>query len=286
MSPHVGNFVADLVEMAKATETLPNIQAELDATKADNESLHKAVQAREEAIARYKAEIDALHAKIRDTEAQRDDAELRFHEGQDRTRSALDFIKSTFGSAGSLIQALEPPAQPEPVKAEDYHNSSTGEGMAEQDLGYVPQPKPIDNPMYGDPQYEQPVNDGLKDHPSDAPQASQGQSEPLPTDANATHQPILSGEGNSGASTAEVSSEGTAAPQPDPTHSVPVDTQSLSASPTTSAIASTEPDDVGYHNEPNMTGTTDWSDWDKWAARMTARYGVGQWPIRPSTATA
>jgi len=271
MSPHVGNFVADLVEMAKATETLPIIQAELDAAKADNESLHKAVQAREEAIARYKAEIDALHAKVRDTEAQRDDAELRFHEGQDRTRSALDFIKSTFGSAGSLIQALEPPAPVEPVKEEPQDQSALNPTGSSTDGQY--QPKPIDNPLYADPQ-------------TDAPQ---GQSEPLPTDASATHQPIPNGEGNSGASTVEVSSEGTAAPQPDPTPSPIGGGSSLpSTEPTESSIPTpSQPvDDVGYHNEPNMTGTTDWSEWDKWAARMTARYGVGQWPTRPSTATA
>jgi hypothetical protein len=238
------------------------VQAELDATKADNESLHKAVQAREEAIARYKAEIDALHAKVRDTEAQRDDAELRFHEGQDRTRSALDFIKSTFGSAGSLIQALEPPAPVEPVVEaqpvpEVVHSlDPTG---SSSDGQY--QPKPIDNPLYGDPQ-------------TDAPQ---GQSEPLPSDggAQSVAEPSTVNSQETIAST-----EGTAAPQPDPTQA-----QSVQTGTGTESVASSS-DDVGYHNEPNMTGTTDWSEWDKWAARMTARYGVGQWPTRPSTATA
>jgi len=282
MSPHVGNFVADLVEMAKATETLPIIQAELDATKADNESLHKAVQAREEAIARYKAEIDALHAKVRDTEAQRDDAELRFHEGQDRTRSALDFIKSTFGSAGSLIQALEPPAQVEPVVEAQPVPAVVPQGQDVPAWGGPPeyQPKPIDNPLYGDPQ-------------TDAPQ---GQSEPLPPTAMSETTQSQAAPSTTVESEVNASTEGTAAPQPDPTmpNSSPSTdgaTQSSSATPdypSTSGPTSTPApeDDVGYHNEPNMTGTTDWSEWDKWAARMTARYGVGQWPTRPSTATA
>jgi len=260
MSPHVGNFVADLVEMAKATETLPIIQAELDAAKADNESLHKAVQAREEAIARYKAEIDALHAKVRDTEAQRDDAELRFHEGQDRTRSALDFIKSTFGSAGSLIQALEPPAPVEPVKEEPV--------QAEQ-------PNWANDPMPNTSE-------------ADAPQ---GQSEPLPPTAMSETTQSQAAPSTTVESGVNASTEGTAAPQPDPTaSSMDGGTHSSETAMSTTSNVGTEAnvpfDDVGYHNEPNMTGTTDWSEWDKWAARMTARYGVGQWPTRPSTATA
>jgi len=275
MSPHVGNFVADLVEMAKATETLPIIQAELEATKADNESLHKAVQAREEAIARYKAEIDALHAKVRDTEAQRDDAELRFHEGQDRTRSALDFIKSTFGSAGSLIQALEPPAPVEPVVEAQPVPAVVPQGQDVPAWGGPPeyQPvRPIDNPLYADPQ-------------TDAPQ---GQSEPLPS-ASVLDTADVS-QGTVHTPTVEYTTdanipitEGTAAPQPDPT-SVP--STDVSATVVQTDVGITPSDDVGYHNEPTMVGSTDWSEWDKWAARMTARYGVGQWPTRPSTATA
>jgi len=116
MSPHVGNFVTDLVEMAKAMETLPQVQAELDRAKADNESLHSAVQAREEAIARYKAEIDALNAKIRDTEAQRDDAEYRFLDLDDKASKVLGVLKSIVATANTAHDTLSPPKpQPEPT---------------------------------------------------------------------------------------------------------------------------------------------------------------------------
>jgi hypothetical protein len=140
--------------------------------------------------------------------------------------------------------------------------------MAGQDYQPV---RPIDNPLYADPQ-------------TDAPQ---GQSEPLPSDggAQSVAEPSTVNSQETIATT-----EGTAAPLPDPTPasdtSSPVTVSDGSSLPSEAGQVSQSVDDVGYHNEPNMTGTTDWSEWDKWAARMTARYGVGQWPTRPSTATA
>ena len=85
MSPHAaGSLIADLVEMAKASETLPLIQADLDRANEAIEAYAKQVQRLELQAIDRKAEIDALQSIIRTTEASRDDAEFRFLEIEDR----------------------------------------------------------------------------------------------------------------------------------------------------------------------------------------------------------
>ncbi len=238
MSPATDNFIHSLVEMSKAFEELPTVKSELNDCKAENDAAYKMVQSREEAIQRYKAEIEALQAKVRDTEAQRDDAELRFLEADDRTHKALDFIKTTFGSAGSVIQSLEPPA-PEPVP------------VAEP----VPEAQPV--PVEQSPYYNPPMQE-------------QGQSEPSPTPA-----PVA----QTGTGTESVTSSSEGQSEANPTveaHSAP--TESV-ATPSNVSESVSQPDDVGYHNEPTFDGQ-DWTKWDSWADRMNARYGIGAWPVR------
>ena len=110
MSPHAaGSLIADLVEMAKASETLPLIQADLDRANEAIEAYAKQVQRLELQAIDRKAEIDTLQSTIRTTEASRDDAEFRFLEIEDRLQSALAFVRTVFGNAGALIQALDPP---------------------------------------------------------------------------------------------------------------------------------------------------------------------------------
>lgn len=120
MSPHaVNNFVSDLVQMAKAMEDLPIAEARIRELEADKAHALDTVQSRELAIIDYKAEIDRLRTTLHEVEVAKDAAETMFLEADDRTAKALDFIKTQFGSAGAIIQALEPPKvvepQPEPV---------------------------------------------------------------------------------------------------------------------------------------------------------------------------
>lgn len=118
MSPNVGNFVHDLVEMAKAMETLPQVQAELEAQNKINMELYKTVQSREEAILRYKAEIEELQSKVRATEAERDNAELRFLELDGKASRVLHWLEDVESSAKNIRQLVEPPKpqlEPEPV---------------------------------------------------------------------------------------------------------------------------------------------------------------------------
>lgn len=198
------NFVSDLVAMAKAFEELPKVQANLDLSVAEVNRLSDTVADREIAIARLKAEIEALQSDKRKLEAERDDAEFRFLESEDRVKSALDFLRSTFGSAGALIQALEPPAPAAPA------------------VPTTPIPAPP-----AEPEVKHQWGSGFATPPTDAPQASPGQSEPDPISAQNT--PTGSTVTTGGATNlsdapssdpmmvSSLSAEGTPAAQPDPT---------------------------------------------------------------------
>lgn len=110
MSPNVGNFVHDLVEMAKAMEMLPQVQADLEQANKLNSEQGTVIAAREESILKLKSEIDALQAKVREAEQGRDAAETMFLECDDKL-SAFRRLAQTFSTdLGSLIQAQQPPA--------------------------------------------------------------------------------------------------------------------------------------------------------------------------------
>lgn len=112
----INSLVGDLVAMAQAMERLPQVEAELDRANTVIEDQAKAIQRLEIKLIDAKAEADALQSTIRTLEASRDDAEFRFLEAEDRTASALAFVRTVFGNAGALIQALDPPKAIEPVK--------------------------------------------------------------------------------------------------------------------------------------------------------------------------
>ncbi len=115
MSPAVGNFVHDLVEMAKAMELLPQAEAENARLHTQVEEYAKTVQAREMAIIGYKDEIEALHAKVRSLEVERDDASFRTMEVEDTLHSTLDQARRAKDTLDGLIAKLDPPKpQPEP----------------------------------------------------------------------------------------------------------------------------------------------------------------------------
>src|SRR5258708_39558095 len=114
MSPAVGNFVQDLVEMAKATETLPIVQHENETLKADLSRAQDTIAARETAIISYKQQIDDLQAKVRQAEVARDDAEYRFLELDEKSHTVLGDIESILTLANAAKLILNPP-KPEPV---------------------------------------------------------------------------------------------------------------------------------------------------------------------------
>src|SRR5258706_9012077 len=115
MSPAVGNFVQDLVEMAKATETLPIVQHENENLKAYLSRAQDTIAARETAIISYKQQIDDLHAKVRSLEVERDDASFRVLEAEDTAHSILTQARNAQATLAEVIAKLDPP-KPEPVK--------------------------------------------------------------------------------------------------------------------------------------------------------------------------
>ena len=128
MSPHVGNFVADLVEMAKATEELPHVRAELAAAQAKLDERERHNMDLELAIIGYKDEIAALQATLRATEAARDDAEYRFLESDDKVAAFRSLANAFSADLGAIVKASEPsmpsidpmpePVNPDPLPTE------------------------------------------------------------------------------------------------------------------------------------------------------------------------
>lgn len=115
---HVSSFVSDLVTMAQAMERLPEVQAELESALNVVGTQADAIQRLELRIIDLKNISDTHLATIRTLEVARDDAELRFLEADERTTQALAFVRTVFGNAGSLIQALDPPRVAEPKASE------------------------------------------------------------------------------------------------------------------------------------------------------------------------
>lgn len=123
MSPHaVSGFVSDLVEMAKAMERLPGLEAENERLSAMIEEYAKTVQDREISIIGLKSENEILHSRICSLEVARDDAELRFLEVKETAKRGAFFLEcdvvshlqSALEVTKSVMLGLDPP-KPEPV---------------------------------------------------------------------------------------------------------------------------------------------------------------------------
>lgn len=301
MSPVMDNFVHSLVEMAKAMEELPQVQNALEKSTQTIEQQGHMIASREESILRLKADIETLQAKVRDAEASRDDAELRFLDLDEKAGKVLRTLGTFQSEAQSLAELLSP--KPEPVPEP------------------TPEPRPTPDMGYGDPSgdwQQPPTQPAAEDHsgPLSVPipgrpydyidargrgqyynrneigQFAPVQREPDPTPATV---PVAS-EQPTAIPTEPIASTPIEAPQsgqsePGPT-AYSTEAQSPSAlagtpqAPIASETTASPPnaaqpvDDVGYHNEPANYST----DWYKWADRMDKRYGFSKWPQRVATA--
>jgi hypothetical protein len=165
MSPHAANsLVHDLVQMAQAFERLPIVEADLTEAKNKIELLLDNVQRLEIKLMEKNDRIEELHAQVRTAEASRDDAEFRFLEAEDRTASALAFVRTVFGNAGALIQALDPPRE-EPKANPIIHSEEV-----QSSLGVVGQGQEVSGELSGETKQTQLL-------------PAEGQSEPDPTHA-------------------------------------------------------------------------------------------------------
>lgn len=304
MSPVMDNFVHSLVEMAKAMEELPQVQAELERTKQTTEQQGHMIASREESILRLKADIETLQAKVRDAEASRDDAELRFLDLDEKAGKVLRTLGTFQSEAQSLAELLSP--KPEPVP------EPTPEPRPTPDMGYRDQngdwqqpptqpasvedrSGPLSVPIPGRPydyidargrgQYYNrneigqfaPVQREPDPIPATAPVASE-QPTAIPTEPIASTDTVQTTSTQpQGQSEPVPTVPSTEAQYPSASVGTPQAASETTASPPNAAQPS---DDVGYHNEPANYST----DWYKWADRMDKRYGFSKWPQRVATA--
>src|SRR5258705_868792 len=115
MSPHVANFVHDLVAMAKAMEENPILQDQIEVLKTQLSAAQDHNAGLEVNIISYKQQIDDLQAKVRQAEVARDDAEFRFLELDEKSHTVLGDIESILTLANAAKLILNPP-KPEPVR--------------------------------------------------------------------------------------------------------------------------------------------------------------------------
>ncbi len=146
MAIHAANsLISDLAEMVQAVEAMPRVQAELDATKDIATKLASTIEHRDAHIKDLRAELDSLLTSLKQTEASRDDAELRFLELEDRVgklTSAFALAHQNVAMANAVateVQGwLKPPA-PEPMaEAEGQHEvipEPQGQSAADPTLG-------------------------------------------------------------------------------------------------------------------------------------------------------
>lgn len=137
MSSHnVNNFVSDLVMMAQAMERVPQLEKEITRQEnviIDKDNIIAMIQLDLEQARSYSAKLEA---KVHDLEVAKDQAETMFLEADDRFNRTLDFVKTAFGSAGALIQAVEPvkvEAKPEPIAPIAHSEPDTTQGQSEPD---------------------------------------------------------------------------------------------------------------------------------------------------------
>lgn len=297
MSPNTANsLVHDLVEMAKAMEQLPVVQEELTQTKHANTELLERIQSLELRIIDYKNSVDEKLALVRKVEAERDEAIRSFLDADDRTKRALDFVKSTFGSAGSLIQALEPPTPtPVVVPADAPATIAPSTERSAEIMSSWAERQPTDAPTQGQSDHPLPHSNAPSMHstpssfetPTMVPSTS-----PAPSADHGVDPGPMGIDFHGDASNVDSVSSGPQGERAaDPT--VPVQSSNDGLSVASSGVTSTENasvstttdtstvvDDVGYHNEPKVQHPNDWTQWDAWALRMNDRYGAGTWPRR------
>ena len=115
MNASVGNFVHDLVEMAKSHERLPELERENAELREACDRHGQTISDRELAIHRYKEDIETLHSRIRDLEVSRDDAELRFLEVEERAITVTNRLRDMQVILGHAVDTIDPP-KPQPVE--------------------------------------------------------------------------------------------------------------------------------------------------------------------------
>ncbi len=259
MSPSVGNFVHDLVEMAKAMEELPQVKAQVDHLLKANETQLETIQRLELRLIDRSNEIETLNSKVREAEQGRDAAETMFLETDDKLSAFRSLVNSFASDATSLMQAQEPvvEAKPEPVYPNWGETSMIGV-LGEPAPGYSeanPTPAPTAEPSVG-------PSDADLDHAVLPAATSTGQ---------ADEGVSVSQDPTTPAHTGEISAFVHSSVIPDATMPEPV---SVPTPPTSAPVdqtgTGTEP--VASSSEPDLEPTARWSsEWYDWRDRQHSK---------------
>ncbi len=188
MSPHaVNNFVTDLVEMAKAMEELPRVREELDRANTTIENYAKQIHSVQMDLEQSKSYAADLEQKVRNAEASRDDAEMRFLELDEKASKALGALGNIMANVNDAVKDLTPP-KPEPVKEPEAIADKAADEVANKPYSW-PALEPMPVSGWADPSPGQsvtvPTPHDAGGHPSDSsPNATTA-----PVEATATADP-------------------------------------------------------------------------------------------------
>jgi len=141
MNDTVTNFAASLVEMAKAMERVPQLEAQLSQHQqviTNHELRNTDLEVSLEASRRYAA---SLEQKVHDLEVANTAAELRFLETEDIASTLKSVLRRAMAEADGALKAIEPPTPvAEPVGtpssegiAPTYIETHTGEWVEPRD---------------------------------------------------------------------------------------------------------------------------------------------------------
>lgn len=190
MSPHnVNNFVSDLVEMAKAMERVPLLERELADARHVLDEMGKQADGLRSDIDQAKAYASTLEQKVHDLEVAKDQAETMFLEADDRFNRTLDFVKTAFGSAGALIQAVEVKADMKQLGEDIAFNYPNVPPIESADLSHTPSQGQSETPKQEESSsLVQPKHSQLEQ----SSDSSAGQSDPLPSPVPSPAEPDAS----------------------------------------------------------------------------------------------
>lgn len=297
---HIGDLASSFVEMAKAYEELPKVKAELaEANRAFNHA-SDTIQRLELKLIDRNTTIDELHAKVREAEVARDDAELRFLEADEKLGNVAKALQAAGESVGLALRKPEPVAdasaasKEEPVVERPLDAGTTSEKLSSkpstgqsETLPLSP-PLPDTPPSTGSESLQQ--GGGSTQGEPIAPEPFSPESKPTDlVEVREELPPTLADV----ASTADTHSTGAMPETAAPSEAVPTASGQSDPLPTVASLidastagstnanpsgdANSPIDEPSYANEPKNRWTLEWSEW---AQRMDAKYGTYRWPVR------
>lgn len=268
------NFVHDLVQMAKAFEELPQVQAELTTARSTINDQQATIQRLELKLLDRANEIDNLNAAVLKAEVERDHAEHMFLETDDRLNALRGLIRGFQGEVDTLDKVAEFKNEvptPSVAPAEPFRSD------------YRPTPDPFDRADTVQPIEAITKSVASEDHiDMGLSTTRQNELHEIATTSHDINERIHANNELADIQGVSVSDYPTSATS----SSEGSVTDAGSATVTTDA---TPVDDVGYHNEPPVGNSYDpasWEPWDSWRIRMDTHYGMNRWPSRPDATPA